>query len=148
MKNNIGNLFGIILIVVLTVVTNLFSDLKLTADGIIGSNSVIKSLASFLFIFIWFLASFYSSYKNEAKVIRFFSLIYFLVFICCLIYKGIFIVFSFILSPFLPVFELLKISSRFESGDIFFVILCLLVFFAINIAAGLIGNYAKRNIRS
>ena len=146
MKKYVVNFTRIAIIVVLTVAFNLFSDLKLTADGIIGTNSVIKILLSFLFIFVWLFYSFYSCLKNEGKMIGFLSMVYFMIFICSMIYNAIFLIFSFMIAPFLPFIELFMDVEEFENGNLFYIAFSLLIFFIINIGVALIGT--SRSTRS
>lgn len=139
MKKNMINLATIIILILFTVAVNVFSDFALTADGIKGLNSITKILISFIFVLIWIFGSFYQSFKKEQKIIMFLSLIYLLIFVGSFIYNGIFLIFSFIIAPLLPILELFNLIGMFESGKILYISFCLLAFFLINIGAAVIG---------
>ncbi len=142
MKKTINNL-TIIILILFTVAVNMFS---LTADGIKGSNSIPKILISLIFVSTWIYGSFYRSYIKGQRMIALLSLVYLFIFLCSFIYNGIFLIFSFMIAPFLPILDLFKLIDFFKSGNILSIMLCLLAFFLINLGAAFVGTSINKRV--
>ena len=145
MKKTINNLTIIIILILFTVAVNMFSDFTLTADGIKGSNSILKILISLMFVSIWILGSFYNSYIKGQKSIAFLSLAYFLIFAWSFIYNGIFLIFSIMIAPLLPVLDLFKIVAFLKNGNILAIVFSLLAFFLINLGVAFVGTSINKH---
>lgn len=140
MKNKLNIILNFLLIVFI-VLFNVFSQLKFTADGIIGSSSTILLINSIVYCIIFFSFSFMVGYRKNKIAFINLSILYSIVFVVSFMIKSLILVFFYMITPFIPLVELLNIDNLV---GIIYIIIALSILYLLEICSSLLGKFVYK----